>query len=146
MSFLNSLPVRLCLTMGLCAGMAGTAAAQGVPYGYGSYAYAEPLVRGDYIGAPLTRFPRPSDLVPSAWGYGTYGVPTVAGIRPAPVGVPTVYIVDSADPVVRRKAPVRSRVLLRERDGRWSQAGAEVGATASTASGARIIPVRAPRR
>ena len=144
MSYLRPLLSRSCLALAIGVGAASTATAQGVPYGYGSHAYAEPLIRGEYIGAPLTRFPRPSDLVPAAWGYGTYGIPTVAGIRPASVGVPTVYLIDSPEPAARHRPPARSRVHLRERDGRWSQA--ELDATAGSPSGARIIPVRAPRR
>lgn len=57
--------------------------------------YGGSFVRGDVFGAPLARFPRPTELVPSAWGYGTYGIPTSTGIRPAPVGTPTVYVIDT---------------------------------------------------
>jgi len=91
------------------SGLAGTA--QGQDLAYGSYPYAGyengyggPLIHGDYVGAPLTRFPRPSELVPSAWGYGTYGIPTVAGIRSASVGTPTVYVIDG-QPSALRTAP-----------------------------------------
>jgi hypothetical protein len=142
----NRFPSSAALALALCVAASGAATAQGTPYGYTSYGYgyAEPLVRGDYVGAPLTRFPRPSELVPAAWGYGTYGIPTVAGIRSAPVGVPTVYIIDRPEPTARRRAAGPARVLSRGRDGHWSDAQAErgVGRTA----GAQIIPVRTPSR
>ncbi len=147
-------------------GLAGTAQGQDLAYGTSPYAggaypyagsetgYGGPLIHGDYVGAPLTRFPRPSELVPSAWGYGTYGIPTVAGIRSASVGTPTVYVIDGPPSAVRTAAPARARVLTRNRQGRWSDAAgterrqARVGPfpaaapVAETAGGARVIPVR----
>ncbi|KQO67695.1 hypothetical protein [Methylobacterium sp. Leaf89] len=141
------------------SGLAGTA--QGQDLAYGSYPYAGyengyggPLIHGDYVGAPLTRFPRPSELVPSAWGYGTYGIPTVAGIRSASVGTPTVYVIEGQPSASRAAAPGRSRVLTRGRQGRWSDAAGPTRArgrggpfqaaapVAETSGGARVIPVR----
>lgn len=85
----------------------------------GECAYAGSAIRGDYVGAPLTRFPRPSELVPSAWGYGTYGIPTVSGIRQAPVGTPTIYVIDAPNHTfIGGSRPVPSRILSRGRDGR----------------------------
>jgi hypothetical protein len=141
------------------SGLAGTAQGQDLAYGAYPYAgyetgYGGPLIHGDYVGAPLTRFPRPSELVPSAWGYGTYGIPTVAGIRSASVGTPTVYVIDGPPSAVRTAAPARARVLTRNRQGRWSDAaGAEgrqarggpfpaAAPVAETGGGARVIPVR----
>jgi hypothetical protein len=146
MSSPNRLQLSAALALALGAASSGAATAQGVPYGYVgySYGYGEPLLRGDYIGAPLTRFPRPSELVPSAWGYGTYGIPTVAGIRSAPAGVPTVYIIDRPEPAIRRRAASPARILSRGKDGAWSQAEVERGAGRN--AGAQIISVRTPSR
>jgi hypothetical protein len=119
--------------------MFGAAQAQ-VIYGdraASTYGYAGPAIRGDYVGAPLTRFPRPDQLVPSAWGYGTYGVPTVSGLSPAPVGTPTVYVIEA--PAVRTKA-ARSRVLARPRANTFSEA------PTVAPDGPRIISVRVPVR
>lgn len=67
-------------------------------YGYGDrYAFAGEAIGGAYVGAPLTRFPRPNEIVPPAWGYGTYGVPTITGIRQAPAGAPTLTVINSRD-------------------------------------------------
>jgi hypothetical protein len=143
------------VAVALGAGLVGPAAAQDLTYvggpapGYGSaYGYGDNLVGGAYVGAPLTRFPSPRELVPPAWGYGTYGVPTVSGIRRAPVGEPTVYVIDS--PAPRRRDPARARILSRQRDGHWSQFrsgdAAEGMRPAAYSGGARIIPVTVPRR
>ncbi|MGU3360410.1 hypothetical protein ACLBWX_08765 [Methylobacterium sp. M6A4_1b] len=146
----------------LC-GLAGTAQGQDLTYGrpvsYDSgYAggYGGPLIHGTYVGAPLTRFPRPSELVPSAWGYGTYGIPTVAGIRGAPVGTPTVYVIDAPPSALRAAAAGRSRILTRSRQGRWSGAPERSPArneafraappSAETSGGARVVPVRVSHR
>ncbi|HEV7439743.1 MAG TPA: hypothetical protein VGN94_08990 [Methylobacterium sp.] len=144
------------LALALGGGIAGSAAAQDLTYvggpgpGYGS-GYGDNLVGGAYVGAPFTRFPSPRELVPPAWGYGTYGVPTVSGIRRAPVGEPTVYVIDSPAPRPQRSS--RARILSRDRDGRWSQlqpfgATDAAGGTrpAAYSGGARIIPVTVPRR
>lgn len=147
--------IRFGLALALATGACTAASAQGTyggygpgygSYGgYGGYGFAEPAIRGEYIGAPYTRFPRPSEIVPAAWGYGTYGIPTVAGIQRAPVGTPTVYVLDAPPPIVRSRASARSRILNRGGDGRWSQAEAGLDAPAAS-SGARVIPVSVPRR
>lgn len=61
-----------------------------VAYGSG---FAEPFINGDYIDTPFTTIPRPNHLVPTPWSYGTYGVPTVSGIAPAPTGQPTLTVI-----------------------------------------------------
>ncbi|MCJ2015419.1 hypothetical protein [Methylobacterium sp. J-076] len=61
-----------------------------VAYGQG---FAQPFIEGDYIGAPFTKIPRPNDLVPAPWSYGTYGVPTVSGIARPPTGQPTLTVI-----------------------------------------------------
>ncbi|WP_019905918.1 hypothetical protein [Methylobacterium sp. 77] len=112
--------------------------------------YAGPLIRGDYIGAPLTRFPRPTELVPSAWGYGTYGVPTVTGIRPASVGTPTVYVIDTPPRVARQVRASGPRIVSRGRRVPMSKAdtGPTSGMTpmaASTQGGAKVVTVSVGR-
>jgi len=134
-----------CLKMSLLGAvvastMSGGAQAQVIYGDAGStYGYAGPAIRGDYVGAPFTRFPRPDQLVPSAWGYGTYGVPTVSGIAPAPVGTPTVYVIEAPAPVIRKKA-ARSSAVARPRANTLSQA------PAIAPDGPRIISVRVPSR
>ena len=120
--------IRTTLTL-LALTLAVPAAAENIhrpgPHGpvyQGSDGFAGPFVRGSYIGAPLTRVPRPSEIVPSPWSYGTYGIPTVTGIAPPPTAQPTITIIDAARPNGRRAA--------------------QFGETA----GARIIAVQVPRR
>ncbi|GJE17921.1 hypothetical protein [Methylobacterium marchantiae] len=109
--------------------------------------YAGPLIRGDYLGAPLTRFPRPTELVPSAWGYGTYGVPTVTGIRPASVGTPTVYVIDAPPRAERRVRNSGPRIVSRNRRGPVSKADIPPASpvAASTQAGAKIVTVSVGR-
>lgn len=112
--------------------LATPASAQGfggaVPYAPAyadSYGFASEFVRGDYIGAPLTRVPRPTEIVPSPWSYGTYGIPTVSGIAPAPTAQPSLTVIQSGTARGRR----------------------HLGAIAEDRStGARIIAVQVPRR
>ena len=110
------------------------AAAQGFhgvePYGpaYGSDdGYAGAFVQGRYIGAPLTQVPRPSQIVPSPWNYGTYGIPTVAGIAATPAGQPTLIVINAGG----SKAALRGDAASAGRGG---------------STGARIIAVQVPRR
>ena len=104
------------------------------------YGYAGSAIRGDYVGAPLTRFPRPDQIVPSAWGYGTYGVPTVAGIRSAPVGTPTVYVIEAPRTATSETRRTRARVLSRS-------SAPHFAPVAERRSGsARVITVGVPQR
>lgn len=119
----------------------GLGYAYGRSYGYG-YGFADATVSGDYIGAPTTRFPRPNEIVPSAWGYGTYGIPTVAGIRQAPTAEPTVYVLDTPARQVRRVA-AGPRILSRRPDGQFADTAA---APASHGGGARVVTVSVPGR
>jgi len=100
--------------------LAAPAAAQGIypsaPVTTGDVDFAGPFVRGTYIGAPLTRVPRPSQIVPSPWSYGTYGIPTVTGIAAAPAQPPTITVINATN------------------------------SAASRAAGARVISVQVPRR
>lgn len=112
------------------------------PSYYGQAGYGANLLDGSYVGAPLTRFPSPREIVPSPWGYGTYGVPTVSGIRRAPVGEPVVYVVEGSGP--RRGEPAGARTSSAGRDGRWS--GLEEAARFEAGGGARVVQVRVPRR
>lgn len=106
------------------------AAAQGFRGGevYGSnHGYAGDFVRGTYVGAPLTRVPRPSQIVPSPWSYGTYGIPTVSGIPATPAGQPTLTVINARGPqaLARRGEPF---------------------ADGDRAAGVRVIEVQVPRR
>jgi hypothetical protein len=77
------------------------------PYGpayAGSDGFAGEFVRGTYIGAPLTRVPRPTEIVPSPWSYGTYGVPTVTGIAAPPAAQPTLTVINGTPANGRRRA------------------------------------------
>ena len=150
-SILKISTVGCALAFGLMA--SGGARARDVAhgsYGYGhtpvqavEYGYGGPAIRGDYVGAPFTRFPRPTELVPSAWGYGTYGVPTVAGIRPASIGTPTVYVIDSPPRTVRQtRAAASPRILSRSRDGRWSRSEGGAGAQVASHAGPRVVSVK----
>ncbi|MBE7200529.1 MAG: hypothetical protein INR70_22380 [Parafilimonas terrae] len=96
-----------------------------VPAYADGYGFAGEFVRGDYIGAPLTRVPSPTQIVPSPWSYGTYGIPTVSGIAPAPTAQPTLTVIHAASPKGRQ----RLGAVAEERTG-----------------GAQIIAVRVPRR
>lgn len=119
----------------------GAAYAPTYGYGAGRYGFADESVRGAYIGAPLTRFPRPSEIVPPAWSYGTYGVPTVSGIPRAPVGEPTLTVINAREPARRKPAP-GARILSRGAAGGWE--AAEAGGYRP--AGVRIIEVQVPRR
>lgn len=113
----------------------------GSGYGTSGYGFADEAVRGAYIGAPLTRFPRPSEIVPPAWSYGTYGVPTISGIPPAPVGEPTLTVINAREPARRRPAP-GARILQRGAAGGWEAAEA----SGYRPAGVRVIEVQVPRR
>lgn len=112
------------------------------PYGaYGGYGFADAAVSGAYLGAPYTRLPRPNELVPPVWGYGTYGVPTTTGIRQAPTADPTVYVIDGPTPA--RRHATRARVLSRGSDGNWAGPAAAAG---EASSGARIVSISVGNR
>jgi hypothetical protein len=91
----------------------------------GEDGFAGNFVRGTYIGAPLTRVPRPSQIVPAPWTYGTYGIPTVTGIAAPPAAQPTLTVINAGDP----NAPHRGRATA-----------------AGRPSGPQIITVQVPRR
>ncbi|MCJ2096097.1 hypothetical protein MKK67_26900 [Methylobacterium sp. J-072] len=113
--------------------LAAPASAQGVyPYGQVTTSeadFAGPFVRGTYIGAPLTRVPRPTEIVPSAWSYGTYGIPTVTGIAAPPAQLPSITVINATGPAPR---PTRERRTERVSDSR--------------VAGAQVITVQVPRR
>lgn len=117
-------------------------------YAASGYAFAGNAIDGTYIGAPFTRIPSPSRLVPPAWGYGTYGVPTVAGVREAPSARPALYVIERQGRAENRLLPRRSaRVVSRGGDGRWTDlpVGAPERATVEQ-SGAQVVSVRVPAR
>ncbi len=128
-------------------GTASGAAADPYVYGYGDggYRFAGPVVEGAYLGAPFTRLPSTSRIVPPAWGYGTYGVPTVAGIREAPVARPTLTVIEQqgslgSRPAIRRPG---ARILMKDSKGTWTDPGPR---SEGEAGGARVVSVRVPAR
>ncbi|KQT45393.1 hypothetical protein ASG52_14595 [Methylobacterium sp. Leaf456] len=147
------------LTAGAVLALAGTAA-QAEPlshagpsygqtvYAASGYGFAGNAVDGTYIGAPFTRIPTPDRLVPPAWGYGTYGVPTVVGIREAPSARPALYVIERQGRAENRLLPRRgAKVVSRSRDGTWTDVG--IGAADRAAverSGAQVVSVRVPGR
>lgn len=117
-------------------------------YAASGYAFAGNAIDGTYIGAPFTRIPSPSRLVPPVWGYGTYGVPTVAGVRDAPSARPALYVIERQGRAENRLLPRRgARVVTRGGDGRWTDL--PLGASERAAverSGAQVVSVRVPAR
>ncbi len=101
-------------------------------YSGSGYGFAGPAINGGYIGAPFTRVPRTSEIVPPAWGYGTYGIPTATGITQAPSAQPVVYVVKGGHSGLR-PAHRGPRILSR---------GESEGAQAS-AHGAQVVPLSA---
>jgi hypothetical protein len=129
---------------------AATAEPYGSPYAYtygygdGGYRFAGPLVEGTYVGAPFTRLPSTSRIVPPAWGYGTYGVPTVAGIRDAPAARPTLTVIERQGSVGARPALRRpgARVLSKDPKGIWT----DPAPRSEGEGGAQVVSVRVPAR
>lgn len=147
LSFAHRMLPRLALAAVLASG-AGAAGAQGFraagyapsygdPVGYG---FADEAVRGAYVGAPLTRFPSPNEIVPAPWSYGTYGVPTLSGIRPAPVAAPRLTVIDAGAAPVRRAAG--PRILSRDGGGDWTRAEP----APQGADGVHVVAVKVGRR
>ena len=72
---------------------------------YGGTTFAGPLglygangvLEPGLVAEPYFKLPRPSELVPSAWGEGTYGIPTVAGIPPQPKADPVLYVINGGE-------------------------------------------------
>lgn len=117
----------------------------GGPPAQTGYGYGGNLVEGSYVGAPLTRFPSPREIAPTPWSYGTYGIPTVSGIRKAPVGEPVVYVIESPRPAERRRARAAAGTRKHQADERWS-ALSTGSLEERSAGGARIVEVKVPRR
>ena len=118
--------------------------------GSGNYAGASVYTRGyGFGGGPVASgyetyeprlVPHSTDLVPPAWGYGVYGVPSATGIAKAPAARPTVYVIDR--PAAGRREGGRARILSRRSGGDWGDArGSDTGP-----GGARIVSVTVPRR
>ena len=145
LSFARRMLPRLALAAALTSGV-GAAGAQGIrAAGYApsygepvAYGFADEAVRGSYVGAPLTRFPSPNQIVPAPWSYGTYGVPTLSGLRPAPVAVPRLTVID----VGALAAPVRrspgARILSRDGGRGWTPV--------EPVSGVHVVAVKTGRR
>ena len=138
--------------LSVAAGGAHAEGVRGVGYGYGyggygpahagGYGFADEAVRGAYIGAPFTTIPSPNRIVPAPWSYGTYGVPTLSGIRQAPVAAPSITVINSA--AAPRRSP-GARIL--SRNGEGALAGREESSReGSWDGGPRIVSVTVPRR
>lgn len=100
------------------------------PYGPppGSWGgYAGGFLGGTHVGASPARVPRPTQIVPAPWSYGTYGIPTVSGIPSAPTGRPILTVINARGP----------NPASRRRDARAADDGL---------AGIRVIEVRVPRR
>jgi len=125
MAIRTTLPL-LALVLALPASAQGFGGGAAYPPAYpDAYGFAGEFVRGDYIGAPLTHVPSPTQIVPSPWSYGTYGVPTVSGIAAAPTAQPSLTVIRTGVPKGRR----------------------HLGAVEEDrTTGARIIAVQVPRR
>lgn len=131
---------------------AGAASAEGVrvsSYGYGygpayggqgGYGFADEAVRGAYIGAPFTSVPSPNRIVPAPWSYGTYGVPTISGLREAPVAAPSVTVVNPGMRPAARPGH-GPRILSRGRDGAWTSS-----ARTQAGNGVSVVTVSVPQR
>ena len=135
------------ITLGAVSGAAAD------PYGYSysdryvgtGHRFAGPAVEGAYLGAPFTGLPSTSRIVPPAWGYGTYGVPTVAGIRDAPAARPTLTVIERPGSVGGRPAVRRTgaRVLSKDSKGNWTDPSPR---SESEGGGAQVVSVRVPAR
>lgn len=142
--------MRPALAAGLAAlfafGAASGAAADPYVYGYGGggYRFAGPVIEGAYLGAPFTHLPSTSRLVPPAWGYGTYGIPTAAGIRDAPAARPTLTVIERPASAGLRPAARRqgARVLSKNSRGIWT----DPAPRSEGEGGAQVVSVRVPAR
>ena len=145
------LAVQFALAAALSLG-AGAASAESVrvaPYGYGygaayggqgGYGFADEAVRGAYVGAPFSSVPSPNRIVPAPWSYGTYGVPTISGLREAPVAAPSVTVVNPGQRAVARSGR-GPRILSRGRDGAWTSGG-----QVRSGNGVSVMTVSVPHR
>ncbi|MCP1536424.1 hypothetical protein [Methylorubrum extorquens] len=117
----------------------------GYGYGGGGYRFAAPVIEGAYLGAPFTRLPSTSRLVPPAWGYGTYGIPTAAGIRDTPVARPTLTVIERPASAGLRPAARRhgARVLSKDSRGIWTDPAPR---SEGGEFGAQVVSVRVPAR
>ncbi len=141
----------LVLAAGLSLG-AGAARAEGVrasaygdgygpAYGVqGGYGFADEAVRGAYVGAPFSSVPSPNRIVPAPWSYGTYGVPTISGLRETPAAAPSLTVINPGLRPSGRRAP-GPRILSRGRDGAWSSAGHR-----QAGNGVSVVTVSVPQR
>ncbi|WP_051086510.1 hypothetical protein [Methylobacterium sp. WSM2598] len=120
------------------------------PYGFaGGVVAGGEAVPPIVTEGPLLTLPRPAELVPTAWGYGTYGVPTVAGIPSPPRAEPVVYVIDgvgAARPRAGEPGAAGPAVYRRARDGSWLAAGTVERPAARRVGGARVVEIAVPRR
>jgi hypothetical protein len=108
----------------------------GMPHARFDESYAGPYLFASSLAASRPPLPRPTELVPSAWGYGTYGIPTATGIRPAPVGTPTLYVIDTMPGARHRARNPGPRVLSRR-----ERSPAAMAIASQMQTGAKIVTV-----
>lgn len=117
-------------------------------YGYGS-GYGLPLGYGVVAGAPVAAapvepfltLPSPEELVPAAWGYGTYGIPTVAGIPAPPRADPVVYVINGVEARRIGRDPAGS-----DRRSETARPGEGSRPVSYRAGAARVVELTVPRR
>ncbi|MFE1601989.1 hypothetical protein [Methylobacterium sp. ID0610] len=121
----------------------------GVPAGFAGGVVASEAAPPVVAEGPLLTLPQPSELVPSAWGYGTYGIPTVAGIASPPRAEPVVYVIEGGSPrapATARTASIGPAVYGRTRGGAWEKRAQPARPPASRSGAARVVEVAVPRR
>lgn len=133
------------LVLGTASGASADPYGYAYGYGDGGYRFAGPVVEGAYLGAPFTRLPSTSRIVPPAWGYGTYGIPTAAGIRDTPVARPTLTVIERPASAGLRPAARRqgARVLSKDSRGIWTDPAPR---SEGGEFGAQVVSVRVPAR
>ncbi|WP_407529081.1 hypothetical protein [Methylobacterium oryzisoli] len=115
----------------------------GLPVGYAGVVSDAPAAAA--VAEPFLTLPRPQELVPAAWGYGTYGVPTVSGIPTPPRADPVVYVIDGVD--TRRTArPVRSARGLARGPAIHDRPADGIRPVSYRQGAARVVEVTVPRR
>ena len=124
---------------GFAPRLSGGLALAGLPApGYDGYGYAGYGAPRTAVDASVRTYPSPSELVPPAWSYGTYGIPTVPGIATPPSGDPVVYVIAGG-----RRPPRAAgmRALSRDAAEVWTDVEPR-----PSAGGARVVTVRVPAR
>lgn len=138
---------RTGLALVLALGASSAAVADPLLQGYSGYSevrFAGPAIEGAYLGAPFAPLASTSRIVPPAWGYGTYGIPTVAGVRDAPAARPTLTVIERRRPAAGRLAPRRHgpRILSKDSSGTW----VDPASRSEVEGGPQVVSVQVPAR